>query len=153
MRDRQRSRRAGAIVLLGFPGSGKGTQAARLAEAFGVPALSTGEMLRREVTAGTPIGQTVRHLIERGALVGDDLVGQILSARLRHPSCQSGCVLDGYPRTIAQARFLDRFMRNRGFRLPAVVYLDVNTALAIAAPASASATAPGSYIELTMIGP
>jgi adenylate kinase len=113
-------------VLLGLPGSGKGTQAARLAAAFGVPALSTGEMLRCEVRDGTPIGQTVRHLIERGALVGDDLVGQILSTRLRHPSCQDGCVLDGYPRTIAQARFLDRFLRNRGFRLPAVVYLEVN---------------------------
>jgi adenylate kinase len=126
MRGRQRATKSGgAIVLLGLPGSGKGTQALKLADAFGVPTLSTGEMLRYEVQSGTPLGIKVRDLIAQGLLVSDQLVNQVVRSRLLRPDCENGFVLDGYPRTVAQARFLDECLAKRGFAAPLVVFFDI----------------------------
>jgi adenylate kinase len=94
------------IVLLGPPGAGKGTQAERLAAKLGVPHLSTGEMLRAAVSAGTPLGREADHYMRQGLLVPDDLVLRILKERLVQPDAAKGCVLDGYPRNVAQAEAL-----------------------------------------------
>lgn len=125
MRNRLRCR-MNAVVLLGLPGSGKGTQAAKLAEAFQVPSLSTGEMLRREVHDGTPIGRSIEILMARGELVDDDLVTRALIARLHQRSFRKGFVLDGFPRTIAQASSLDQWLSNQGFEPAQVVYLEID---------------------------
>jgi adenylate kinase len=114
------------MILLGLPGSGKGTQALRLSIALGVPALSTGEMLRREVHAGSRLGRLVRNSLDRGVLVGDELVNEAVCARLQQRDCARGFVLDGYPRTIAQAQFLDKCLKDLGFWPPQVLWLDVS---------------------------
>lgn len=124
MRDRRRG--TAAVILLGLPGSGKGTQALRLSETLGVPTLSTGEMLRREVDAGTRLGRMVRGSLDQGVLVGDELVNEAVCARLRQPDCARGFVLDGYPRTVAQAQFLDKCLKNLGFWPPRVLWLEVS---------------------------
>jgi len=95
------------IVMLGPPGAGKGTQAARLAQRYGVPAVSTGDMLRDAVQAGTELGRRVKAVMERGDLVGDDLIVEIVRERLRRADTAKGVVLDGFPRTTAQAEALD----------------------------------------------
>ncbi len=123
---RHRRRGTAAVILLGLPGSGKGTQALRLSEALGIPTLSTGEMLRREADAGTRLGQMVRSLLDRGVLVGDELVNEAVCARLRQRDCGRGFVLDGYPRTVAQAQFLDKCLKDLGFWPPRVLWLDVS---------------------------
>jgi adenylate kinase len=122
---RRRRRGTAAVILLGLPGSGKGTQALKLAETLGVPTLSTGEMLRREVDAGTQLGRMVSGFLDRGVLVADDLVNEAVCARLRQPDCVRGFVLDGYPRTIAQAEFLDKCLRSLDFWPPRVLWLDI----------------------------
>lgn len=99
------------IVFLGPPGSGKGTQAARLSSALCIPAISTGDMLRRECNSGSPLGNAVKSILASGQLVGDDLMNQVVDSRLRHSDCQGGCILDGYPRTLSQARYLDRLLK------------------------------------------
>ncbi|MFZ0593367.1 MAG: nucleoside monophosphate kinase [Bryobacteraceae bacterium] len=123
---RHRRRGTAAVILLGLPGSGKGTQALRLSEALGVPTLSTGEMLRREADAGTRLGQMVRSFLDRGVLVGDELVNEAACTRLRKRDCARGFVLDGYPRTVAQAQFLDQCLKELGFWPPRVLWLDVS---------------------------
>jgi adenylate kinase len=95
------------IVMLGPPGAGKGTQAARLAQRYGIPAVSTGDMLRDAVQAGTELGRRVKAVMERGDLVGDDLIVDIVRERLRRADTAEGVVLDGFPRTTAQAAALD----------------------------------------------
>jgi adenylate kinase len=117
-----------AIILLGLPGSGKGTQASGLSESLGIPALSTGDMLRREVSLGSRLGKTVRGLMERGALVGDDLVNRAVCARVRRRDCTQGFVLDGYPRTVAQAEFLDHCLAELAVGPACVLWLDVPVA-------------------------
>jgi adenylate kinase len=126
MRDR---RNRTALILLGLPGSGKGTQARRLSDALGIPSLSTGEMLRREVSAGSQLGEIVRGFLERGALVDDELVNKAVCSRVRKRDCARGFVLDGYPRTVAQAEFLDNCLINLGMELPSALWLDVPTAV------------------------
>jgi adenylate kinase len=126
MRDR-RSRTA--LILLGLPGSGKGTQARRLSDALGIPALSTGEMLRREVNAGSQLGEIVRGFLERGALVDDELVNKAVCSRVRQRDCARGFVLDGYPRTVAQAEFLDNCLAKLGMEQPSALWLDIPTAV------------------------
>lgn len=96
-----------AIILVGPPGSGKGTQAAKLSPELGVPAVSTGEMLRRECQSGSSLGRAVQAILSSGQLVSDGLMNQVVSSRLRHADCRNGFILDGYPRTVAQARFLE----------------------------------------------
>jgi adenylate kinase len=126
MQLQQHRNQVGAVVLLGLPGSGKGTQAGKLAEELGVPAVSTGELLRREAGRSTPLGESVREVMASGKLVSDELVTRVLAAHLCASRFRNGFVLDGYPRTVAQAELLDEWLTNRGFGLPRVVYLDVS---------------------------
>ena len=98
------------VILLGPPGSGKGTQGAVLASNVGIPVISTGEMLRREARSGTRLGNVIQRLLTAGQLVSDDLVNQAVANRLRLSDCQDGCILDGYPRTVSQAHFLDSLL-------------------------------------------
>jgi adenylate kinase len=102
------------IVMLGPPGAGKGTQAARLATHYGIPAISTGDMLREAVQAGTELGNRVKAVMDRGELVGDDLMIEIVAERLGRADTANGFVLDGFPRTLPQAGALDGMVDGRG---------------------------------------
>jgi len=112
-------------VLLGAPGCGKGTQAERLAEALGVPAISTGELLREAVAEGSELGSRVKSIMAAGELVGDDLMAEVVRERLKAADARRGFLLDGFPRTLAQAALLDGILAGRAERLDAVVYLEV----------------------------
>jgi adenylate kinase len=101
------------VVLLGPPGAGKGTQAARLARSWRIPHISTGAMLREAVQAGTPLGLQVKAVMERGGLIDDGLITQVVGARLQRPDTTVGFLLDGYPRTIPQGRALDELAADR----------------------------------------
>lgn len=94
------------IVLLGCPGAGKGTQAQFITQKFNIPQISTGDMLRSAVRAGSPLGQQVKQIIDAGQLVSDDIMIQLVKERIQQPDCKNGFLLDGYPRTIAQAEAL-----------------------------------------------
>ena len=113
------------ILLFGPPGCGKGTQAAFLAERLGIPAISTGEILREEVHASTPLGKIVADLLARGELIGDSLVNDIIAARIARPDCARGFLLDGYPRTVAQAMYFSTLLQRNGLPEPLVLHLDV----------------------------
>ena len=113
------------VIFLGPPGAGKGTQAKTLADAHRVPHISTGEMLRDAVKAGTPLGRQAARIMESGALVPDDVMVGIIADRLRQPDAAAGFILDGFPRTIAQAEALNRLLKDLGQSLDAVVYFDV----------------------------
>jgi len=114
-----------AIIFLGAPGSGKGTQAARLSAELGIPAVSTGEMLRRECQSGSELGKTVQSILASGQLVGDELINRAVASRLSEPDCASGFILDGYPRTVAQARFLDSLLRGSRAPRPIVFHFEI----------------------------
>ncbi|TMJ20035.1 MAG: adenylate kinase [Alphaproteobacteria bacterium] len=114
------------IILLGPPGAGKGTQASRLVEARGMVQLSTGDMLRAAVAAGTEIGLKAKAVMAAGELVSDEIVDGILSARLDEPDIARGFILDGYPRTAVQAASLDRLLGEKGLRLDHVIELEVD---------------------------
>src|SRR6185369_13253689 len=101
-------------VLIGPPGAGKGTQAARLAKALGVPAISTGDMLRRAVKSGSPLGLAIRAVMERGELIADAMMTDIVAARLQETDAHAGFVLDGFPRTVEQAHALEALVAGRG---------------------------------------
>jgi len=109
------------LVLLGAPGAGKGTQSAILAGKYAVPQLSTGDMLRAAVAAGTETGKKAQNLIKNGALVPDDIVNRIVFDRLGEYDCQKGFILDGYPRTVAQARALQQVLSDKNIALNAVI--------------------------------
>ncbi len=116
------------IVLLGVPGAGKGTQAKRIIARYGIPHISTGEMFRRSLEAGSPLGLEARAYMEKGQLVPDDLVCQVVAERLRRDDCAHGYILDGFPRTLAQAHWLYDFLESRGpgpGRSLIVIYLSV----------------------------
>ena len=113
------------VVLLGAPGSGKGTQAVRLAEHFGVPAVSTGDMLRVAVAARSELGKRVESVMASGELVNDALMADVVRARLNQEDTRRGFVLDGYPRTAAQASTLDELLAEQGATVDAVVLLAV----------------------------
>ncbi len=112
-------------LVFGPPGCGKGTQAAHLAERFHIPAISTGEMFRAECKAGTDLGKIVCAALTKGELVSDEVTNQIVARRLTQPDCRQGFVLDGYPRTVPQARQLESLLRREGLMDPRVIYLDV----------------------------
>jgi adenylate kinase len=118
-----------AVILLGPPGAGKGTQAKKLAAKFSVPHLSTGDMLREHVAQGTPLGVKAKPIMERGELVPDSLVLKIVAERIERPDCSHGFVFDGFPRTVAQAQYLGELLKQHGFRRPFVIHLVVDTAL------------------------
>lgn len=119
------------LVLLGAPGSGKGTQAVRLQQALGVPHISTGDLLRAAVAAGTTLGLQAKAVMERGELVSDDIVLGMLGERLSAGDVDKGFVLDGYPRNIAQAHALDALLAELGQPVDQAVLLDVDTELLI----------------------
>jgi adenylate kinase len=119
------------LVLLGPPGSGKGTQAARLKEKLQVPHISTGDLLRAEVAAGTPLGLQAKEVMARGELVSDDILLGMLKSRLSQPDAAKGFILDGYPRNLAQADALTRLLAEIEQPLDAVVQLDVATELLV----------------------
>ncbi len=112
------------VVMLGPPGAGKGTQAARLARRYGIPAISTGDMLREAVQAGTELGRRVKAVMDRGDLVGDDLIVELVRDRLGRPDTDAGFVLDGFPRTIAQAEALDAMIGGRDLTAIEIVVPD-----------------------------
>ena len=114
------------LILLGPPGAGKGTQAQRLVEKFGIPQLATGDMLRAAVAAGTPIGLEAKETMEAGRLVSDDLVVRIVDARTDEPDAAKGFILDGFPRTVPQAKALDAMLSAKHLKLDAVVELKVD---------------------------
>lgn len=113
------------LILMGPPGAGKGTQASRLAEHLHVPAISTGEMLRDEVKRGSALGREAKGYMDRGALVPDQLIIAIIEARLQRDDCTQGFILDGFPRTVAQAEALDRALQRFGWSLHRVGSLNV----------------------------
>jgi len=119
---------AANLVLLGPPGAGKGTQARKLEDAFGLVQLSTGDLLRAAVTAGTEAGQQAKAVMEAGDLVSDEIVIAILRDRLAEPDCAQGVILDGFPRTTVQAGALDGLMADLGTGIRAAISLEVDDA-------------------------
>jgi adenylate kinase len=114
------------VVLLGPPGAGKGTQAKALVDRYGIVQLSTGDMLRAAVAAGSPIGLKARDLMAKGALVPDDVVVSIVSDRIDQADAKRGFILDGFPRTVPQAEALDRMLKGKGLKLDGVIELKVD---------------------------
>ncbi|CAH1669280.1 MAG: adenylate kinase [Chelatococcus sp.] len=119
------------LILLGPPGAGKGTQAARLVERHGIPQLSTGDMLRAAVAAKTPVGLQAKELMDQGALVPDDLVVSIVASRIEEPDARKGFILDGFPRTVGQADALDRMLEQKGMQLDAIIELKVDEGILV----------------------
>jgi adenylate kinase len=119
------------LILLGPPGAGKGTQAQRLVEKYNIVQLSTGDMLRAAVAAGTPVGLRAKDIMARGELVPDEVVVAIVADRIELPDARNGFILDGFPRTVPQAEALDRMLRQKGLELDAVVELKVDEGILI----------------------
>ena len=115
------------LILIGPPGAGKGTQAKILLEAYGIPQLSTGDILRAAIADKTPLGLEAKAIVDRGDLVSDAIVNGIISERLDADDCKPGFILDGFPRTIAQAEALDQMLADKGVKLDAVIEIKADT--------------------------
>ena len=115
------------LILLGPPGAGKGTQAKALIDAYSIPQLSTGDILRTAIAQKTPMGLAAKEIMDRGDLVSDDVVNGIVSERLDQPDCRNGFILDGFPRTTAQAEALEQMLQEKGMVLNAVVEMTANS--------------------------
>ncbi|AEA47102.1 adenylate kinase [Archaeoglobus veneficus] len=113
------------LILLGPPGSGKGTQAKLIVEKYGIPQISTGDMLREAVAKGTELGKKAKEYMDKGQLVPDEVVIGIVKERLKQPDCDKGFILDGFPRTIAQAEALDKMLEELGKKIDAVINIQV----------------------------
>jgi len=120
-----------AVIFLGPPGAGKGTQAKELARSYRVPHLSTGDMLRENIAKGTPLGVQAQPIMARGELVPDSLVLKMVADRIERPDCSHGFVFDGFPRTVAQAQYLGQLLKAHGFRRPAVIHFVIDTSLVL----------------------
>lgn len=116
------------LILIGPPGAGKGTQARILEERLGLSSLSTGDMLRAEIAAQTPLGLQVKHIMDAGGLVADDIVINIIRKRMGEPDCANGVIFDGFPRTVAQARALDEMIIDAGLKINSVIQIVVDEA-------------------------
>ena len=110
-----KTKTVGPIILLGAPGAGKGTQSKLIAQRYGIPQISTGDILREHVKNGTALGQAAKAVMERGELVPDKLVCEMVAERLSRPDCGRGFILDGFPRTVAQAEWLDQLLAEKNF--------------------------------------
>lgn len=119
------------LILLGPPGAGKGTQSQLLADKWKIPQLSTGEMLRAAVQAGTPIGLKAKEIMAQGGLVPDDVVVGIIADRIQEADCANGFILDGFPRTLPQAAALDGLLKSKGLKLDSVVELKVDDGILV----------------------
>lgn len=119
------------LIFLGPPGAGKGTQAARLVEKHRIPQLSTGDMLRAAVAAGTPVGLQAKAVMDAGGLVSDEIVIGIVADRIEEADAQKGFILDGFPRTVAQAEALDRMLAGKGLKLDLVLELEVDQSILV----------------------
>lgn len=115
------------LLLIGPPGAGKGTQASKLSEVFGIPAISTGDIFRANVKNETPLGLEAKSYMDRGAYVPDDLTNKLVRDRLQNPDCANGFLLDGYPRTADQVNELDDILRETNSTLDAVIQLTADT--------------------------
>ncbi len=122
----------GPILLLGAPGAGKGTQAKELVKIWGIPQISTGDLLRANVAKGTPVGKVAKEIMQRGQLVPDSLVDEMVAIRLMQPDTARGYILDGFPRTLGQANWLDKRLATQGGSLPVIavsIQVDYNQLL------------------------
>jgi len=135
------------IILLGPPGAGKGTQAARLVEKYGLKQLSTGDMLRAAVASGSELGQQAKEIMDRGGLMPDALMIDMISERLDQPDCAKGVIFDGFPRTVAQAQALDELLAKKNLSLDAVIEIKVDEAALVGRIESRIAQSDGGAVR------